>query len=125
MEQYEKDSVSYEKQIQELLRQKKEADKKIKSARRDIRNHVGMKTFGDLVKLLGFRPKEKGCNTLKEFEELRRDMCNRIKELMEIERMLKADKGDKLERYNELLEIERKYKEEHPELYSDDTVEIK
>ena len=120
VEEYEKNSASYEKQIRELMKKKQEADRKIKSARRDTYTHIGMKTFGDMLRILNLKEMERGCNTLSEFENLRRVIRNRIEDLLEVERMRTTAEPEKLVRFKNLLEFERLYKAEHPELYSKD-----
>ena len=123
VEEYEKNSVSLDKQIKDLMKKKKDADKKIKSARPAIYTHVGMKTFGDMLRILDFKEMERGCNTLSEFEILRKAICNRIKELLEMERMRIPDEPEKVARFKELLEFERLYKAEHPEIFSEESTE--
>ena len=120
VEEYEKDSIFYERQIRDLMKKKQEADRKIKSARRDTYTHIGMKTFGDMLRILNLKEMERGCNTLSEFENLRKVIRNRIEDLLEVERMRTTAEPEKLVRFKELLEFERRYKAEHPELFSKD-----
>ncbi len=77
--------INYEKQIAELLSQKKEAEKILKNGRNASRTHAGMKIFGDLVNVLGFKEKEKACYTTSDYEDLRKIMISKVKALMKLE----------------------------------------
>lgn len=77
--------IDYEKQIAVLLAQKKEAEKKLKDGRNASRTHAGMKIFGDLVNVLGFKEKEKTCYTTSDYEDLRKMMISKVKALMQLE----------------------------------------
>ena len=79
------DIIIYEKQIAELLSQKKEAEKKLKNGRNASRTHGGMIIFGDLVNVLGFKEKEKACYTTSDYEDLRKIMISKVKALIKLE----------------------------------------
>ncbi len=81
-EQNEKDADYYEKQIQELLKKKAEAQKTMKKTRRTVRNHVGIKTYGALVKVMNLKQQESKLNKLSEFEKLSQYIIETVKTLM-------------------------------------------